>query len=64
MTLCAQGETGYFNVWSSETFELLETYSMPEGTALPKEIQGGAFYKGDLYLASNIDDAVFKVRIC
>ena len=48
MCAAAQGETGYFNVWSSATFELLETYSLPEGTLLPKEIQGGAFYNGDI----------------
>jgi hypothetical protein len=36
---------------------------MPEGTELPKDIQGGAFYKGDLYLATNVDTAVWKVRL-
>lgn len=41
---------------------MLNTYTLPEGVSLPKEIQGGAFYNGDLYLASNIDDSVFKVR--
>lgn len=39
----------------------LDTYRLPQGTSLPHEIQGGAFYKGELYLASNIEDAVWKV---
>ena len=39
----------------------LDTYSLPEGTALPKSIQGGAFYKGDLYLATDEGDAVYQV---
>lgn len=34
---------------------------MPDDVRLPNEIQGGAFYKGDLYLATNIDTAVWKV---
>lgn len=34
---------------------------MPDEVKLPNEIQGGAFYKGDLYLATNIDTAVWKV---
>lgn len=41
----------------------VDTYYMPEGTELPKEIQGGAFYKGSLYLASNLEDAVWKVVV-
>jgi hypothetical protein len=36
---------------------------MPDGAQLPKEIQGGAFYKGDLYLATNVETAVWKVRL-
>jgi hypothetical protein len=39
----------------------LDTYTMPEGVELPKEIQGGAFYEGALYLATNIECAVWKV---
>jgi hypothetical protein len=56
------GEETTFNIWSSETFELLDTYSLPEGLTLPKEIQGAGFYQGDLYLATNVDDAVWRLE--
>ena len=36
---------------------------MPVGVILPKEIQGGAFYKGSLYLVTNLEDAVYKLNI-
>ena len=35
---------------------------MPDGITLPKEIQGGAFYKNSLYLVSNIEDNVYKLN--
>ena len=30
---------------------------------LPKEIQGGAFYEGELYLCTNIDDGIWKMNL-
>ena len=55
--------SGQFNLWNSSTFLLEGSFSMPAGVILPKEIQGGAFYKNSLYLVSNIEDNVYKLNI-
>jgi hypothetical protein len=45
----------------ASSYEQIGNYKMPDEVRLPNEIQGGAFFKGDLYLATNIETAVWKV---
>ena len=44
-----------------DTFEYIGNYTMPAGVNLPKEVQGGAFFNDDLYLAINSNDEVWKL---
>jgi len=46
-------------VYDMDTFESKGFFTVPAG--LPKEIQGGSFYKGDLYLAVNGNCSVWKI---
>lgn len=57
------GDTDKLQIYDMDTFEFVGTHDMLPGVLLPKEIQGGAFYEGELYLATNIDDAVWKLNL-
>lgn len=50
-------------VYDLTSFELLGLFPIAEGQRLPPEIQGGAFYKGDLYVATNQNDEVWKINV-
>jgi len=51
-------------VYDLTTFEFKRVVTVGNDTVhLPGEIQGGAFYEGELYLAVNGDDAIWKVNI-
>ena len=63
---CAWNDQAQLQMYDLDTFEFIGT--LPVNTdnnspLLPKEIQGGAFYNGDLYLCTNIDDAIWKINI-
>lgn len=60
---CKWGDTDHLRVYNLDTFESLGTHDMLPGVQLPKEIQGGAFYEGELYLATNLEDAVWKLNL-
>ena len=51
------------NIFNVDTLAFVNTYNMPEGAELPKEIQGGAFFQDDLYLATNSGDTVYKLEL-
>lgn len=51
------------NIYDSTTLTLVKQMSMVDVEGYPKEIQGASFYKGDLYLATNVEDGVFKLNI-
>ncbi len=51
------------NRFDSQTFEQLEDIVLPEGIQLPNEIQGGAFYKGLLYLSINAKDQIYSFNL-
>lgn len=57
------GDTDHLQLYDLDTFEFVGTHDMLPGVLLPKEIQGGAFYEGELYMATNIDDAVWKLNL-
>jgi hypothetical protein len=57
------GDTDRLQMYDLDTFEFVGTHDMLPGVLLPKEIQGGAFYEGELYFATNIDDAVWKLNL-
>jgi len=44
-------------------FDFVESIPIVNATAYPKEVQGASFYQGDLYLATNVEDAVYKFNI-
>ena len=53
-------------VYDLDSFSFVKT--LPVNTddnspLLPKEIQGGAFYEGELYLCTNIDDGIWKMNL-
>lgn len=51
-------------VYDMQTFEYIKTVTVGNETVhLPGEIQGGAFYEGELYLAVNGDDGIWKVNV-
>lgn len=72
-----------FRVYDLDSFGELERFKLAEGSKLPPEIQGGAFFEGpvlcpnvdcfsnisllvdagDLYVATNENDAVWKVEM-
>ena len=60
---CRWGDTDHLQVYNMDTFDYLGTHDMLPGVLLPKDIQGGAFYEGEIYLATNIDDAVWKLNL-
>ena len=47
-----------FSVYSIDDFSFLRTFSVSN---MPSEIQGSAFYNGDLYLSSNVNVSIHKV---
>ena len=49
------------NIFNVDSLEFVGKYTMPQGAELPKEIQGGAFFESDLYLATNSGDKVYKL---
>lgn len=55
------GDCCNFQIYDMDTFDFVGVLTAPEG--LPKEIQGGAFYNGDLYITSNVNVSVWKVDI-
>ncbi len=55
------GDCCEFQIYDLDSFEFSGTLTVPNG--LPKEIQGGAFYNGDLYVTTNINVSVYKVNI-
>jgi len=51
-------------VYDMNTFDFIKSVAVGNDTVhLPGEIQGGAFYDGELYLAVNGDDGIWKVNI-
>lgn len=51
-------------VYDMQTFEYIKSVAVGNETVhLPGEIQGGAFYEGELYLAVNGDDGIWKVNL-
>ena len=53
-------------VYDLDSFSFVKTLPVNTGDnspLLPKEIQGGAFYEGELYLCSNIDDGIWKMNL-
>ena len=51
-------------VFDGETFEFKRNLYIGNDTAtLPGEIQGGAFFEGELYVCSNAQDAVWKINL-
>ena len=48
-------------VYDLDTFSFVESITISPG--LPGEIQGGAFYRGDLYICSNGQDGVWKIDL-
>lgn len=58
------GEAHNLQVFDGVTFEhLRDVYIGNETVSLPGEIQGGAFYEGELYMCSNAQDGVWKVNL-
>jgi len=60
---CIWGDTDHLQIYDLDTFEFVGTHDMLPGILLPKEIQGGAFYEGELYLSTNLEDAVWKLNL-
>jgi hypothetical protein len=53
-------------VYDLDSFSFVKTLSVntdDNSPLLPKEIQGGAFYEGELYLCTNIDDGIWKMNL-
>ena len=48
-------------VYNVDTFEHVGSVTAPSG--LPKEIQGGAFYQGNLYVSVNGNCSVYSINI-
>ena len=48
-------------IFNVDSLEFVGNYTMSQGTELPKEIQGGAFWGNDLYLATNSEDKVYRL---
>ena len=52
-------------MYNADTLEYLGLFpvisSVNTTTPLPQEVQGGAFYNGDLYICVNADDNVYKI---
>lgn len=42
---------------------LVRTISIANPEEYPKEVQGASFYKGELYLATNVKDSVYKFDV-
>ena len=55
------GDCCNFQIYDLDTFEFAGTLNVPAG--LPKEIQGGAFFEGSLYVTSNLNVSVWKVDV-
>jgi hypothetical protein len=55
------GDCCQFQIYDLDTFAHTGVLNVPNG--LPKEIQGGAFFEGDLYINSNINVSVYKVDV-
>lgn len=51
------------NVFNINTLEYMNNITINNPDIYPKEIQGASFYKGDLYVATNIKDSIFKIDI-
>jgi hypothetical protein len=60
---CAWGDTDRLQIYDLDSFEFVGIHEMLPGVVLPKEIQGGAFYENDLYLSTNLEDAVYKLNL-
>ncbi len=63
---CVWGDQNQLQIYDLDTFDFIGT--LPVDTAnnsplLPKEIQGGAFYEGELYLCTNVEDGIWKINI-
>lgn len=56
-------ECCFLQIYDTVTFEYVRDLPIANGVVLPGEIQGGAFYEGDLYLCTNQQDAIYKVNI-
>ena len=53
-------------VYDLDSFSFVKTLSVntdDNSPLLPKEIQGGAFYEGELYLCTKIDDGIWKMNL-
>lgn len=48
-------------VYNLDTFAFVESLTITPG--LPGEIQGGAFYRGDLYICTNAQDGIWKIDL-
>lgn len=48
-------------IYDSKTLSKVGTMTITGDTKLPPEIQGGAFYQNDLYVATNQDDGIWKI---
>jgi hypothetical protein len=49
-----------FSIYSIDDFQFLRTLTVKD---MPSEIQGSAFYNGDLYVSSNINVSVYKIDV-
>ena len=49
------------SIFDVDSLEFIGKYNMSHGVELPREIQGGAFFGNDLYLATNSGDQVYRL---
>jgi len=52
-----------FKMYSVDTFAYIGDYKIADNLILPGEIQGGAFYNGDLYFCTNAKDQVWRLEL-
>lgn len=48
---------------ANQEFPLVEKLTIATPETYPKEIQGASFYQGDLYLATNIEDSIYRINV-
>ena len=48
------------NIYSIDDFRFLRNLEVKD---MPSEIQGSAFYEGDLYVSSNVNVSVYKIDV-
>ena len=51
------------HVYDTKTFEHVDIITIQNNDVYPKEIQGASFYEDYLYVATNINDGIFKLNI-